>query len=127
MTKVWQLDSLLGSKNFSVLFAGTVWEELAIELFERLDHAVDVQDREFLDGEVPVEMAAYGLAKKGTVVYRSDNGIIRTRDDVGGEPVPLAWVLIQYGGELAEEILEKGSIYEPGKSDPYPEDYETFD
>lgn len=113
MTKRWHLASILRGEELESLFAETVWKEEAERTQRGISEAVQNQDRRFLDFLVPDEMLVYGAGAAGLLVYRADNGYLRTRHDYPGEPVSLAWVLAEYGSSFAEDLLEAGVALEP--------------
>ncbi|MCP3857355.1 MAG: hypothetical protein GY698_21920 [Actinomycetia bacterium] len=116
MTARWQLSSVLGLEEIGALYEGTVWQPEAERFDESFLDAVLLQDRGFLDGEVPEEMVVYGAAKTGTVVYRSEDGWLRTVARPGAMPVPLAWVVAELGGSAAEELMEKSMFRAKNRS-----------
>lgn len=104
----WHLVSLVGGQAQLIdLLRETVWASDEICTVD-YDEAVRAQDRSFLDGPVSMELAVYAVASVGLVFWRGENEV-RSFSRLGGDPVPAAQILSEFGGEFAEEVLEKGS------------------
>lgn len=109
--KRWQVASILRSNNLEALFDGTPWEREAKRLSLEHAAAVRVQDREWLDGPLPLEMLAHGCSAAGLVAYRTDDGYLRVSEP--GTPIAMADVVSMYGSSFVEDMLEFGSMRAP--------------
>lgn len=118
-TPRWLMVTLVGSPSTLVdTFRDTTWAAEAATTAAGFDDAVERQDAAFLDAEVPDEMVVYGAAVAGEVVYRSDDGWIRSSGRHGGTPVPLAWVIGRLGPYVADEVISKAMVHAPELATP---------
>lgn len=70
------------------------------------------RDRAWLDAPVASSLAMFAVDAIG-LTFMEDEDTIRSRRSASARPVPAASVLRRFGGEFAEEVMEKGSKKKP--------------
>ena len=113
--KYWQLSSLLRENRYSMVVASRTraewkhferWVNREIEL-------IDAQDREKLDSELPDDFVRAVLSSVEMPFRVDREGWVRlaSRSDTKYECMTALEAFDQFGGEVLEDALEKGSSH----------------
>jgi hypothetical protein len=81
-----------------------------VEWIDEYKTIVSTQDRKKLDHELPDDFVLRALKKNKMKFYISNQSVIRSRRmSIFDKAVLASDIFTQYGGEIIEEILERGS------------------
>jgi hypothetical protein len=87
------------------------WEQFAI-WYGDYDRLVDQQDREKLDYELPDGIVRLVLAQSDKVYFLAKDGWLRSyRISSEDEKLSALEAFQRYGGDVIEDVLEKGSFF----------------
>ncbi|WP_457279754.1 hypothetical protein [Polaromonas sp. P5_D5] len=109
--KFWQLLSIAGEKLVAEkATTNSLWAHYAIWIGD-LPAIVNSQNREKLDANLDFAFVSCVLSEVQQICYFGSDGILRSwRFSPEDKPVSLLSVFNSYGGDILEEILEKGSV-----------------
>ncbi|WP_308915898.1 hypothetical protein [Jannaschia sp. LMIT008] len=109
--KFWQLVSLLRDRRpiLAATFEDPRWRGYGAWLRD-FDAIVNEQDRAKLDASMPDDLVRAALREAGIAVYRSGRTLRSRRAAETDRVVPAEEVFDSYGGDVVEEIFERGSV-----------------
>lgn len=115
--KFWELISAFRSEkeNLNVVLGRPKWKRYKVQL-ENFDKMVRQQKREILDEKVPFQLSkevCENSAQQFYLYYKRRSHIITKRKkevDDKFEMITALDILLRYGGQYLEQILEKGII-----------------
>jgi len=113
--KLWQLISILRDSNIVKQALGLQRWEKYRRLFEDFSHYVEIQDRDGLDQMVDEDLCRAALEAWGHFFWVDNDGYLREyqRQDmniVQEKLIPAYAAYVEYGGDILEEVLEKGCV-----------------